>query len=525
MFKISDRIRTIDNYYGKIKYIGIIETQRWSSNTLVYGIEWDDPLRGTNNGCLDGKAYFDVEIKNSGSFIKCNSKKISNKRFNFVEALNDQYKTKNQKNFEEVIYFGNKTVELIGFKKHNEIQSNFVNLQYVSLNNKDINSSYHDDDKLSKDVIRNLNSLIYLDMSFNLFNNLEDVWRIIDLIPKLLLLNLNGNRFECFNRTTCFTYSNLRILKLCATNIKVSLLQNNVLKKFLQIEELHLSKNRYNDEDLKNIDLSKNENLKLINLSFNNLTKIPEFIQKSFLTSIDLSENKIKIIKKNVIENIKYLDLRGNLIFEWDSINLIYTNFPNLNELRINNNPIFSEISVNEMTINLIGRFECADYKLKNSIKLTKLNGSFLSNEEIISAELYFISKVKRNEISFDIESKRWKFLTQKHDINFNSLDKDNFKTSQSTCTLFKDKISLIITYQRESETVKIKKTFLKSTSILRFKGIISKIIKKNFLDFLLFYYSNEFESQNEKIKITFEDLTLKIDDYILVNNQSIFIE
>ena len=59
-----------------------------------------------------------------------------------------------------------------------------------------------------------------------------------------------------------------------------------------------------------------------------------------------------------VFNYIYCIDLRNNEIDTWNTVDKLYLAFPDLRELRINGNPVFGSISVEEMTINLIARFE-----------------------------------------------------------------------------------------------------------------------------------------------------------------------
>ena len=66
------RIQSTQGYLGTIKFTGIIP--QWNEEAL--GIEWDNPTRGKNNGCVGGVNYFDVGVEGAGAFIKKNSKKV-----------------------------------------------------------------------------------------------------------------------------------------------------------------------------------------------------------------------------------------------------------------------------------------------------------------------------------------------------------------------------------------------------------------------------------------------------------------
>lgn len=79
--------------------------------------------------------------------------------------------------------------------------------------------------------MESLENVEHLDLSFNLFNNFQQVGEIIGYLPNLKSLVLNGNRF--FGGFT-ISQHNLKILKLSATNIEPENLQQ-ILNDFLTL--------------------------------------------------------------------------------------------------------------------------------------------------------------------------------------------------------------------------------------------------------------------------------------------------
>lgn len=486
-----DRISFQDDL-GTIRYVGTLPD--WGPHVIAYGIEWDRPERGKNNGDLNGVTYFQPSIPNSGSFVKSTNKHIRPSK-DFISALMDEYHS--DTTFRKDIKFGTKTVESYGFAKLNEIQSNFSNLKSLSLQRTNVNCIKLTDG--TDKIMSSLSNVEHLDLSFNLFNNFQQVGEIIRLLPNLKSLVLSGNRF--FDAYT-ITPHNLKVLKLSATNIEPDHLQL-IIDNFPHLEELYIAGNNYTD-----IKVHSSE-LRLLDLSFNKLTHIPSWLLTSTITNANLSDNQISEIP-SIISNISTLDVRRNSISSWDTIDQIYLSFPLLSELRINDNPLCD--SIEEMTIHLIGRLRCQGKKetpLPNTIK--KLNGSVLMSEEILNAELYFISKVKQNVYRIDKDGQRWTELLAKYQMDTS----ETIRKARATT-----KLTLILQNKP--------RVFLKDNSILRLKGIVSRALLKNasILQFKLYYYVNEFEPETTiKIKQYLDDDLSKLDNYGFVENQTIHVE
>ena len=106
--------------------------------------------------------------------------------------MDTEYKTKN-------IQFGTKTVEELGWDKLNKFHSNLRNLDSLTLDYCLINIAYHDNE--DKQLFDELVNLTNLELSCNLFTDVNEICKIIDNIPSLTSLNINGNRFSNFTRT------------------------------------------------------------------------------------------------------------------------------------------------------------------------------------------------------------------------------------------------------------------------------------------------------------------------------------
>lgn len=508
MYQPYDRIQTIDNALGMVKYVG--QLPEWGDKVVALGIEWDAAERGKNNGCLNGVQYFQCDVDGAGSFMKSTNKKISGQRRDFLQALIHQYADEeNELVLNQTIAFGTKIAESYGFHKLNKLQADFNNLKSVSLDRKLVFTSF-EPNELTLEVLATLKNVEKLDLSYNLVSDINHVWNIVDHMPQIKELNLNGNRFYKKSDITTKNH-HLLSLKLASTNINLSQFLHPILTKFVSLTELSLAGNKYTDDCLE-VDVSPNKLTKL-DLSFNELTKLPKLLQS--VLSINLEQNQIASIESDVIyDNITSIDLRNNKIADWKTIDKLYTIFPNIRELRINGNPIFDNISVEEMTINLISRFECG-----GPTNLVRLNGSTLSEEEVQNAELYFISKVRLGDYQYDTSCKRWQLLLEKYHIKIPTL---------ATEVKFQNKLSskkITLNILSEELNLNYNRVFLIDNLVLKLKGIVSKLLTKSILDLQVHYYINEFEAgQEAQIKQYLDDDLAILDSFGFYPKQNLYV-
>ena len=193
-YTINDRISTIDNELATIKYIGPLPA--WGPTTIALGLEWDNSERGKNNGDVNGIQYFQPTIPNSGSFIKSTNKKLQHERKSFISVIRSEYLDVEYEN-QQLSFSQQKVVEEIGFDRHNLILANLTNLKSITLDYKLINRAY-DMEEDYQDIFGRFENLERLEISFNLFNDIEEVWKIVNWLPKLKELNINGIDFPSF---------------------------------------------------------------------------------------------------------------------------------------------------------------------------------------------------------------------------------------------------------------------------------------------------------------------------------------
>lgn len=487
-YSVDDRIRTKDGEIATVRFVGILP-EVWD-NDPVLGVEWDHAKRGKNSGEHNGVSYFQTRKPGSGSFIKYHSPKICD-RTTFAEALVSKYGTTLVSN--DAIEFGTKTVENFGMDKLGQYNAHFETLETISLAGTNIALPFAKGDK---DVVSRLKSLKCLDLSLTLVSRIELIWEIVDSIPTLEELVLGGNQFFDYkNITTGPPHPNVISLKLPQTNFLYEKI-TALLVKFPNLQDLSLAENGYSDLDICEVNM---RGLRKLDLSFNCVTTFP----KCPVTSINLEGNSIRTFDVTQIE-CTTLDLRGNDITEWEFIDKLAA-ASRLHELRINRNPLFENLSVDDMTFGTIARFQCGPQGLRS------FNGLPLKPAEIVEAEIYFVSQVSSGRARIDQESPRWRELAAKYQR------RQVVTIPMQSSELVQKRIQLQICHRDEVTS----RAFLTDNSVLRLKGVASRVCQASVLDFDLYYYIDGLESNNKEY---LDDDTSLLDRFKFVQNQKIFI-
>ena len=491
ILKCGQRIR-IEDDFATIKFVGHIPP--WGDDVIAYGVEWDNPQRGKNDGQLEGFRYFITDVEGAGSFIKASYHKIQYPVL-FLEALMNRYASEeNARSLTHSIKFGLKTVENYGFEKLNTMMKDVSSLATIMLDKQNI--GYCSD-------LPQFPGTQLLDISFNLLSQWNDVEQILQLFSNLQSLNLNGNRF-----LTTFELRiphSLRDLSLAAMHLKEEQL------KTLDFDGLHslcLAGNKLTDNHCNHLILGRS--LSKLDLSFNQLHALPSVVAASSVTELILADNRVNhITEKETYMSVKVLDLRNNDLSLWEDIDRLSKVFPSLEEIRIENCPIFAQLSIDEVMANLIARIS---NPFTSNIR--KINGSSILDQEVENAELYFISKVRQGHTVITNEE-QWERLIHKHHM---SLERIHSSLNDS------DKVLLYLKTANSSEMEVSSRVFLKSNTVLRLKGVISRQIKKPILEFHIFVSVDENQLHEPDLLRYLVDDTATLQSLGLHNGQSIFI-
>uniref|UniRef100_A0A8D8VJE1 Carboxypeptidase N subunit 2 n=1 Tax=Cacopsylla melanoneura TaxID=428564 RepID=A0A8D8VJE1_9HEMI len=191
----------------------------------------------------------------------------------------------------------------------------------------------------------------------------------LNQVPKVLthsiqILNLKLNKIKIIQLGDLDDYPLLQILLLSQNKIKS--IETDSLGRLDYLKILLVDKNK-----LKYMPISLPENIEILNLNFNFISKIgqEDFFDLGNLEKLYLQSNRIEVIPPNTflfLRNLKYLDLSNNPIKRITSITLDKLSFINLSNLKnIETNP--DDRFPVEDGHSLIG------IKLNNSTKLCQL--------------------------------------------------------------------------------------------------------------------------------------------------------
>lgn len=494
---------------GTIRFVGYLQDV-WGPHELALGIEWDRPGRGSNDGSLDGKFYFHVKAIKSGSFIKARNRTISRHRLYFDESLIDRYADTTQ--FTTCLSFGSKIVQGKGFDKLNRIHSDFSNMHSIILERQGIFACSRGEDRSV--TFSELKNVVHLDLSFNLFSSLTSVWEIVDNIPSLESLVLDGNRFDELLGPPVKTHP-LKVLKMDGTLLSVPSI-NIILEKFPNLHELLLGGNDLGDEDLASLCIPAS--VRILGLSRNQLTKTP-LLGNLRLKELDLSHNRITTYIESIHESVESLDLRNNSFDDWKFIIHLPYIFPNLKELRINHNPLFASMLVEDMTVSLVGHLPCRAIRDVGAARgIEKMNGGVFRADEVRNYELYFISTVEKGLWTKPLAI-RWSTLLSKYDKSVVSITPP--QPSQGMR-------AKILSLRLNAGSIVYPRFLMGETTILRLRGIFSKLLGNiSVLDLSLYYYLDDVAVNDEEKnkKLCLQDNMARLSSYGLRPDHNIYCE
>lgn len=488
--QVGDRI-SVDNCHATLSFIGHLDV--WGPNVVAYGVEWDDRTRGKNSGEHNGIQYFQTSVEGAGLFLKASNKKICS-GVSAMDAIVARYAgEENERVLENKIVFGSKTVESYGFHKLNLILRNFQDLKTVMLDKQNVS--------IAGDLAE-FPMAETLDLSFNLLSSWHELERILTRFPNVKSLNLNGNRFQGLPQLRF--PSSLTDLYLASSMVTVE--QINHLN-LMGIEKLVLAGNNWTSEDAENLRFPLSVNS--LDLSFNDLDRLPVNLMLSGVQHLALADNRIDSIDTNLrFVGVASLDLRYTNISTWQPVDALSLVFPNLSNLHLDKCPVFTGISPEQMAIDIIARFGGYENETLPS-KLTRLNGSTISPGEIRNAELYLISKVKLGESKLTNEI-RWEQLLQKYNI---------LTLLVSVTHTDSRKLNLLVLLEDGEEL--FSRVFLKNNTVLRLKGIISKKLQTSSLDLELFYYLH---NETSGTKQYLHDDIASLQSFLLSDNLKVYV-
>lgn len=359
---------------GTVKYIGAVDETKgqW------IGVDWDDPKRGKHDGSHNGKNYFASTSPTSGSFVR--EAKISS-GVTFEAALEDRYGGSADADPELIENIRRDInapfLQLVGFEKVNQAQSNFCQLRTISVRDKGVYIAGNEFNTYAVNV---------LDIAENLFDSWETVAQLCQQLQKLRNLNVSDN------------------------SLKLPTDGEIMTKAFCELQTLFMGQMAYTWSDCQAV-LNFMPKLQVLHIYENNITEIKGINQVTNLTEINLTGNPVKcwdnilplsdlpklqklVLNRCSIETIqlekdnigfsalKCLQISENKLTQWQSIFCL--NFlPMLQDLKYKDNPVVD--SETATTSRQIVIASIATLKVANGTEIEKV--------ERFGAEVDFLKK------------------------------------------------------------------------------------------------------------------------------------
>ncbi|KAJ8974188.1 hypothetical protein NQ317_004867 [Molorchus minor] len=348
-------------HFGTIKYIGPVE----GHPGVWLGIDWDDIDRGKHNGTVNGVHYFSTRCPKSGSFLRREKVNFGQSlavaiRFRYGERedeLTAKIKEQQLLKFQQSI--NAPFLELVGFDKVADRQSNFNSLEIVNVRLRNVSTT-----GAPYELSGICPNLREIDISKNLLSSWTEIFNICSQLNHLYWLNVSENMLTFPDNYREYIFPNITVL-ICG---------------YMGL----------NWEDVKRIS-NIFPNIEELRAPYNNITDLstPEHHSLLKLQVLDLEGNDIRywsqVNKLSVIPTLEQLIMENtkleNIHFESKSVPV--EDFPKLSKLNISENLIAKWCSIGELN------------KLRNMENLRFMKNPILETENIATREQLVIARIK----------------------------------------------------------------------------------------------------------------------------------
>ena len=254
-----------------------------------------------------------------------------------------------------------------------------------------------------------LQNLIFFDISNNMITEIDE--NLFTNLSHLININFSGNKLKYFPRSIKYMTNLLELdisknelmnipdefiylknlKKLNISYNKIQLIQMNLFSNLLSLEELYCNNNLItNMQSLNNYTIFNSiPNLKILNISYNQLQEYIIFKQIPNLEKINISYNKLKnILGLSSCPKLIEIDCSNNNIkqFPTDFFSVINLHSLNLNGNELNTLPGLIYLMDNLVQLNIEGNpmKQASNLKYVNNIsQIKQFCQSKLSNEEL----------------------------------------------------------------------------------------------------------------------------------------------
>lgn len=382
-YRIGDRL-LIGEEICTVRYIG--EIHQWPATT-AFGVEWDNPNRGKNDGSLNGVRYFQAKEPHSGSFIRASKfEKEANIGIPLDHAFSQKYLCSESSDQDT----HSTTIQGISLKTK-------LVLDRLAINNEPLS------ERGLNLILKYCCKVTHLDLSYNLLTDFSHICLFMSEFKSLQSVDLSRNIFtRGWEELEDFTFPQLKSLQIVGSQLDQKQIEI-LLRCFPHLETLDISWNHLSTLGEEGTEFPST--LKNLYASGNLLTNVPRGISGVGLESLNLSHNLLYAIKRPPSATLRELDLSYNKIQAWNVLDLLDEALPHLQSLRVNGNPIFS------------GEDEMLDFYscLARFREIEVLNGSMLSSGTRREAELFFVSQVLNGRIEYNKHLERWSVLVKKY--------------------------------------------------------------------------------------------------------------
>jgi len=397
-FFVGQRVILDERHLGTVRFSGRVEGQDPEQTWL--GIEWDDPTRGKHSGQFkNGPILFQPLIPNSATFIKPSARLGTGR--SFLKALKEKYLDQELLNpYSQLPAASNiAETEENAMRKVALRFSRLDRLRLIGLEFSRINGAGNELEVVELDGL--LPSVETLNLSSNMFSDLDEVSTIARKLPQLRTLVLSSNRFQ-FIPETLSGLSAVKILYLDST----LLTWEQGIKIARQIEglaELSLSKCRisnFGPSDVTTPGAHLFDSLSTLTLDENGLENWQDLMLRlklfQRLQHLNLRRNRLKITAVEnaamALSSIQQLSLVGNMIAEGREIDDLRDWFPSLSYLFLDGNPLYDGHDVRKNRLLVLARYPT----------LAHLDGSQVTPAERKEVDLFYWSCIQKEATDHD---------------------------------------------------------------------------------------------------------------------------
>ncbi|CAL2041032.1 unnamed protein product [Caenorhabditis brenneri] len=385
--EIGQRVR-VNHEVATVRYIGEVDgfgAQKW------VGLEWDDPERGKHDGFFKGRRYFQTESPTGGSLMKF---EVVPKPTDLLFEIKDRYVEDEGVENEIELAKSSKKIELIGMEKTAAKQSNIEKLLNIVLDNRSVGYPPSSD-----------SPQFIICRELNLYGNLLYKWstvrQILEYFPRIQELNLRRNKMRSFSEeddeemieeNSIYSESCKKLVISECTIHENSM--DSILQKFPSASDVVAFGNdlkRFSVSDLVanrlvSLDLEDNLFGSIDNIEgyFPNLSQLS--LANCGITSLIGLDGSVKFPK------LEYLNIRGNVISDWKSVNAMRS-LKHLKRLLFDCKKLEVEKGIHA--------YEVVIAKLTSLIDLNRFD---VSEVERRSAEIRFLNKYAGIQDKTDFE-------------------------------------------------------------------------------------------------------------------------